>query len=46
MTDEELEEELQKAFKENEGKKDQCGEAIPPNREIGMQRSNIKLKDE
>ena len=44
MTDEELDAELEKAFKENETKRDNCGTAIPTNREVGMQRNQIKLK--
>lgn len=44
ITDEELEKELDKTFKANEAKKDHCGTAIPDNREIGVQRNNVKLK--
>ncbi|MFX1312434.1 MAG: hypothetical protein ACFFHD_07455 [Promethearchaeota archaeon] len=44
LTDEELEKELDKAFKENEKLRDNCGTAIPSNREIGIQRTNVKLK--
>ena len=44
MTDEELERELDKAFKENEAKRDQCGTAIPSNQEVGIQRTDVKLK--
>lgn len=46
MTDEELEEELEKAFLANEAKKDNCGVALPSNQEVGVQRTNIKLKNE
>jgi len=46
ISDEELEAELDKAFKENEGKRDNCGTAIPDNKEVGVQRTNVKLKDE
>lgn len=46
LSDDELEEELEKAFKANEAKRDHCGTAIPPNREIGIQRTNVKLKKE
>ncbi|MHA1253009.1 MAG: hypothetical protein ACTSRP_23685 [Candidatus Helarchaeota archaeon] len=46
ISDDELEEEFEKAIKANEGKRDKCGTAIPPNREVGIQRSNVKLKDE
>jgi len=44
MTDEELERELDKAFKENEVKKDHCGTPMPTNREVGVQRTDVKLK--
>ncbi len=46
ISDEELEAELDKAFKENEAKQDNCGTAIPGNKEVGVQRTNVKLKDE
>ncbi|MHA1987163.1 MAG: hypothetical protein ACW98D_11025 [Promethearchaeota archaeon] len=46
MSDEELEAELDKAFKENEAKQDNCGAAIPPNREVGVQRTDVKIKKE
>ncbi len=47
MSDDELEDELDKAFKANEAKKDQCGTALPgQSREVGIQRSNAKLKKE
>ncbi|MHA1526657.1 MAG: hypothetical protein ACTSQD_06465 [Promethearchaeota archaeon] len=46
ISDEELEAELDKAFKENETKQDNCGTAIPGNKEVGVQRTNVKLKDE
>ena len=44
ISDDELEEELEKAFRANEVKKDHCGTAIPSNREVGIQRTNVKLK--
>ncbi|MFX1393481.1 MAG: hypothetical protein ACFFAH_07895 [Promethearchaeota archaeon] len=46
ITDEELEKELEKAFKENEAKKDHCGTALPSSKEVGVQRDNVKLKKE
>ncbi|HUW91008.1 MAG TPA: hypothetical protein VMV43_10905 [Candidatus Nanopelagicaceae bacterium] len=46
LTDEEIEEELEKAFKFNEAKKDQCGSPIPTNKEVGIQRTGVKLKKE
>jgi hypothetical protein len=44
MTDDELEEELEKALKENEAKQDHCGTALPTNREVGIQRTDVKIK--
>ncbi|MFW9865833.1 MAG: hypothetical protein ACFFEN_07010 [Candidatus Thorarchaeota archaeon] len=46
MTDEELEDELDKAFKENEKLKDHCGTPMPSNREVGVQRTDVKLKED
>jgi hypothetical protein len=46
ITDEELEEELDKAFKANEAKREHCGTALPSSKEIGIQRTNVKLKKE
>jgi hypothetical protein len=46
ISDDELEEELEKALKENEAKRDHCGTAIPSNREVGIQRSDVKIKKE
>ncbi|MHA2391847.1 MAG: hypothetical protein ACXAEX_07745 [Promethearchaeota archaeon] len=44
LTDDELEEELDRAFKENEAKRDNCGSALPSSREVGVQRTDVKLK--
>ena len=44
ISDEELDAELDKAFKANEAKRDHCGTMIPSNKEIGIQRDNVKLK--
>ena len=44
MDDDELEEELEKAFKTDEAKRDHCGTALPSNREVGIQRTNVKIK--
>ena len=44
IDDDELEEELEKAFKANETKRDHCGTALPSSKEIGVQRTNIKVK--
>jgi hypothetical protein len=46
ITDEELEKEIEKAFKEDEVKRDHCGTALPSSKEIGVQRENIKVKKE
>ena len=46
LTDEEIELELDKAFKVNDGKKDNCGSPIPANKEVGVQRTGAKLKKE
>ncbi|MHA2006932.1 MAG: hypothetical protein ACXABO_02950 [Promethearchaeota archaeon] len=44
ISDEELEAELDKAFKENQANQDNCGTALPSNREVGIQRTDVKLK--
>ena len=44
ISDDELEEELEKALKENEAKRDHCGTALPTNKEVGVQRTEVKLK--
>ena len=46
MSDDELEEELDKAFKESERLKDHCGTPLPTNKEVGIQRTDVKLKKE
>ena len=46
ITDDELEDELDKAFKESERLKDHCGIPMPSNKEVGVQRTNVKLKKE
>ncbi|TXT63100.1 MAG: hypothetical protein BAJALOKI1v1_790013 [Promethearchaeota archaeon] len=45
ISDEELEEMLEKDLKANQAQKDNCGVAIPPNREVGIQRNQVKMKD-
>ena len=45
ISDEELEEMFEKDLRANEAKRDNCGVAIPPNREVGIQRDQVKLKD-
>ena len=46
ITDDELEDELDKAFKESERLKDHCGSPIPSNKEVGVQRTDVKLKED
>ncbi len=46
LSDDELEDELDKAFKANEAKKDNCGTPMPENKEVGLQRTGAKLKKE
>ena len=46
ITDDDLDDMLDKAFKENEAKKDQCGTAMPTSKEVGIQRTQVKLKKE
>jgi hypothetical protein len=45
ISDDELEDELDKAIKENEAKRDHCGTALPSNKEVGVQRTDVKLKE-
>jgi len=45
LSDDELEAELEKALKANEGKRDNCGTAIPSSKEVGIQRTDVKLKE-
>jgi len=45
LSDDELEDELEKALKANEGKRDNCGTAIPSSKEVGIQRTDVKLKE-
>jgi hypothetical protein len=44
LSDDELEEELEQALKANETKRDNCGTPIPTNREVGVQRTDVKIK--
>ena len=46
MSDEDLESELDKTFKENEAKRDHCGTPMPSNQEVGIQRTDVKLKED
>ncbi|MFX1316744.1 MAG: hypothetical protein ACFE9T_12845 [Promethearchaeota archaeon] len=46
ISDDELEEELEKAFRANEAKRDHCGTALPSSKEVGIQRTDVKLKKE
>ena len=45
LSNDELEDELEKALKANEGKRDNCGTAIPSSKEVGIQRTDVKLKE-
>ncbi|MFX0000305.1 MAG: hypothetical protein ACFE9Q_09505 [Candidatus Hodarchaeota archaeon] len=44
ISDDELEEELDKAFKESERLRDHCGTPLPSNKEVGIQRTDVKIK--
>ena len=44
MTDDELEDELDKALKDSERLRDHCGSPLPSNKEVGIQRTDVKLK--
>jgi len=46
ISDDELEDELDKALAANDGKKDHCGVPMQTSRETGIQRSDVKLKKE
>lgn len=46
ISDEDLDEMLERDLKENEGKKDNCGKPLPYNKEVGIQRNQVKMKDE
>ena len=46
LTEDELEKEMDKAFKEGEAKRDHCGTALPSSKEVGIQRTDVKLKEE
>lgn len=44
ITDEDLDDELDKAFKESERLRDHCGTPMPSNKEVGIQRTDVRLK--
>jgi len=44
LTDKEVEEELERAFKLKESQKNHCGTALPSSRETGLQRDKVKVK--
>jgi len=46
ISDDDLDDILDKAFKENEAKRDNCGTAMPTSKEVGVQRTQVKLKKE
>jgi hypothetical protein len=45
ISDDELEEMLERDLQKNEAKRDNCGKPVPKNREVGVQRTNVKVKD-
>lgn len=46
LSDEEVEEMLERDLKANQAKQDNCGTAIPPNRETGIQKTQqMKMKE-
>lgn len=44
LDDEDLDKKLEKDWKKQQAQKDKCGKALPENREIGIQRTNVKVK--
>ena len=44
ISDDDLDDMLDQTLKENEAKRDHCGTAIPANKEVGIQRTQVKLK--
>ena len=46
ISDDELDDMLDQAFKKNEAKRDHCGTALPSSKEVGIQRTQVKLKKE
>ncbi len=44
ISDDELDEELDKAFKDRERLRDHCGTPMPINKEVGIQRTDVKIK--
>ncbi|GAG77355.1 unnamed protein product [marine sediment metagenome] len=46
ISDDDLDDMLDKAFKEKEAKRDNCGTAMPTSKEVGVQRTQVKLKKE
>ena len=44
ISDDELEDELDKAFQESERLRDHCGSPLPSNKEVGIQRTDVKVK--
>ena len=46
ISDDELDDMLDKTFKENEAKKDHCGTPMQTSKEVGVQRTQVKLKKE
>jgi len=44
LTDEKIEEELEKAWKLQEAQKESCGTPLPSSRETGVQKDKVKMK--
>ncbi|MHA1191528.1 MAG: hypothetical protein ACTSP9_04445 [Promethearchaeota archaeon] len=45
LSDDELEDELDKTLKANEPNRDNCGTALPSSKEVGIQRTDVKIKE-
>ncbi len=43
ISDDDLDDMLDNAFKENEAKRDHCGTVMPTSKEVGVQRTKVKL---
>ena len=44
LTDDEIEDELEKSWKLQGAQKESCGTALPSSRETGVQKDNVKMK--
>jgi len=45
LTEDEFSKEMDKAFKDGEAKQDHCGTSLPSSKEVGIQRTDVKLKE-